>query len=281
MALGGVPAHVDELVGGFVEEAPQGGDGGFCQVGVAVGVAGEHLEGGVDDDFLAGPERHRQGADLLGADQAADQGGPAGEDDLGPFLRLGGVEVFPAEFEGAELERVDPGGEALADRDRGDPDRPAQRFVLVLDVAEDERFVAEAEHAQQERLDGGRLAHSGFAEGDHVRVRHRDRLVEDPAIRVDVEAAPRQVVDADLGAAGRDRRAGHERPQHRRLVRGHPPHRHRRRGGRPAPVRPARPVARCRREQARFAFDSRGGGHGREGVAEVGQEPAHSPAVQA
>ena len=73
-------------------------------------------------------------------------------------------------------------------------------------------------------------------------LRDRDVGVEHPAVRVGEERGAREVVDAHLGAARRQAGAGDQRPQHRRLVGGHPPHRHRRRRGRPAAVRAACPA---------------------------------------
>ena len=55
---------------------------------VAVPVAGQVLQGGLDDDLVGGPERHPVFADALAADQPADQGEPAAENDRGPALRL-------------------------------------------------------------------------------------------------------------------------------------------------------------------------------------------------
>ena len=114
-------------------------------------------------------------------------------------------------------------------------------LVLVLGVAEDEDPVAEVDHPQQERLAGGGLAAAGFAEADHVRVGHRHAAVEDPAERVGVERSAGQHVDAHLGAGRRQAGGGDERPEHGRLVGGHPPRRHRRRRRRPAPSRDGSP----------------------------------------
>ena len=128
------------------------------------------LRAASSDGLLGRTERDGTVADLLGADQAAEQGEPAGEHDRRAALDFGCVERVPACAEGSERERVDPGRQALADRDRLDAEGSAQGFVLVLGVAQDEGPVAEAHHPQAERLDRGRLAHAGLAEGEQVRV---------------------------------------------------------------------------------------------------------------
>ena len=176
-----------------------------------------------------GPNGTRWSPICLGADQAADEGEPASEHDRAAALGLGGVEVGPAVAQRSEVERVDAGGQPVADRERFDPERAAQLFVLVLRVTEDQHPVAEVEHPQDERLGGGRLAAAGFAEAEHVGVGDRHVVAEHPAERVGVEAAARQLVDAHLGAGGRQPGGGDQRPQHGRLVGGHPPRRHLRR----------------------------------------------------
>ena len=76
--------------------------------------------------------------------------------------------------ERAEGERVDPGRQPGADRERLHPEGAAQLLVLVLGVAQDQGAVAEVHHPQQQRLDGGGLAAAGFAEDEHVGVGDRD-----------------------------------------------------------------------------------------------------------
>ena len=65
------------------------------------GVAGQVLQGGLDHDLVGGPERHPLVAEALAADQAADQGEPAAEDDRGPALRLGRGRAGPSRGRGA------------------------------------------------------------------------------------------------------------------------------------------------------------------------------------
>lgn len=122
---------------------------------VTVEVAGQLGEGGLDDAVAGGPERDALLADELGADQPADQGEPTPEDDPGPPLGFDPVEGVPPVAERAEVEGVDaalmpgPDGEGL------DAERAAQRFVLVLRVAEDEHLVAEVHHQGREVLGVG------------------------------------------------------------------------------------------------------------------------------
>ena len=219
------------------------GDGGLGQGGGAAGVYPvRSRRAALTTCLLDGPERDRGGADALGADQAADEGEPAAEDDRGPALgRLRGPGC-PSRWPSG------PNASGLIRAGRPGPianglhaEEPAQRFVLVLGVAQDQGAVAEVHHPQDERLGGGGLAAAGFAEADDVGVGDRDVVAQDPPERVGVERAPGQHVDAHLGAGGRQAGGGDERPQHRCLVRGHPPHRHRRRGSRrPSRARPAR-----------------------------------------
>ena len=187
-------------------------------------------------------------------------------------------ELVPAVAEGPEGERVDPGRQPGADGERLHPERAAQLFVLVLGVAQDQGAVAEVHHPQQERLHGGGLAAAGFAEDEHVRVGDRHRVVEDPAERVGVEAAAGQQVDAHLGAGRRQAGGGDERPQHRRLVRGHPPRRHRRLRRRPAAAAAPAPAAVRRTGTAGASFASVAAARcGGQVVAEVGEQPGHVP----
>ena len=74
------------------------------------------------------------------------------------------------------------------------------------------------------------LPRPGLPKHEDVGVGDRDVVVEDPAEGVGVERAAGEHVDAHLRAGRRQPGGGDERPQHRRLVRGHPPRR------RPAPT---------------------------------------------
>ena len=75
---------------------------------------------------------------------------------------------------------------------------------------------------RQNALVGGGLAGAGFAHADDVGVGDRDVVAQHPADRVGVERGPGQHVDPHLRAGRRQARAGDERPEHRRLVGGHP-----------------------------------------------------------
>ena len=213
-----VAACGDQVWGGVVQQLPQLRDGDFPQPGVAAGIAGEVLQRGLDHDLIGGSERHPPVAEALAADQPTDQGQPAAEHNRGPAPRFGRTEPVPADAEGPEGQRVDPGRQPGPDGERFHPERAAQLFVLILGVAQDQGTVAEVHHPQQQRLHRGGLAAAGFAEDKHVRVGDRHRVVEDPAQRVGVEAAAGQHVDADLGSGRRQAGGGDERPQHRRLV---------------------------------------------------------------
>ena len=69
-------------------------------------IAGQVLQCGLDDDLVGGAERDPVFPDPLAADQPADQGEPAAENDRRPALRLLRVELVPAVPERAER-RVD------------------------------------------------------------------------------------------------------------------------------------------------------------------------------
>ena len=244
LPAGLVLAGLDEVLGRVVQQVPQLGDGRLAQVGVAGGVAGEDLQRVADDVGLVGPERDVRLADLHAADEPSDQGQPAAEDDRGAALGLLGREVLPAVAEGAHGQRVDPGAHAGADDERLDPVGPAQLLVLVLGVAEDQGAVAERHHPVAEGLGRSRLAGAGLGELEDVGVGDRDVVAQHPAERVAVERAAGELVDAHLGPGRRERGRGDERPEHRRLVAGHPP-RHR-----PAPVAAAQPRPRRARTPA-------------------------------
>jgi hypothetical protein len=213
-----VAAIVDQVSGGVVEQLPQLRDGDFPHPGVAAGIAGQVLQGGLDHDLAGGSERHPQVAEALAADQPTDQGQPAAEHNRGPLLRLRRREPVPADAEGPKGQRVDPGRQPVPDRKRFHPERAAQLLVLILRVAQDQGPVTEVHHPQQQRLHRGRLAAARLAENKHVRVGDRHRVVQHPAERVSVETTARQHVDADLGSGRRQAGGGDERPQHRRLV---------------------------------------------------------------
>ena len=181
--------------------------------------------------------------------------------------------------QGAEVEGVDAGAHAWSDGEGLDAERAAQRFVLVLRVAEDEHLVAEVHHQGGEVLGVGRLAAAGLAERDHVGVGDRDRVIEHPTERVGVEAAPGEFVDAYLGAGRRQGRVRDERPPGRCLVAGHPVLDDRRPRGAPSPAWAPLAVARRRVEQVRLLAGPLGFGSGGQLVAEVGQQLGGGPAA--
>jgi hypothetical protein len=95
------------------------------QARASVGVPGQVLQGGLDDDLVGGPERDPSLSDALAADEAADQGQPATEHDRGAPLGLGCGQVLPSRPERAEGQWVDPGGQAVPDRERFHTQCPA------------------------------------------------------------------------------------------------------------------------------------------------------------
>ncbi len=252
LAGGGVAALGDQFVGGLVEQPPQLRDGRLHEFGVCLRMAGQVGEGGLHDDFVDWAERDAVLADALRSDEAADQGEPSGEHDRHAPPRLGGGEVRPALAEGSEGERVDAGRQSVADGDRLDAKLRAEGFVLVFGVTGDQGAVTEGHEPGCEGLDGGGLAASGFAEDEHVGVGDADRVVEDPAAGVGVEAPTRLLVDAHERPGGRQPGPGDERPQHARLVGRHPRHRRRRGRGRAAVARLGHAPARDRPEEPRF-----------------------------
>ena len=261
-----VAAVGDELVGGLVEGGPELGQGHGGELGLGAVPAGEVAQHSGDGAALGGGER-----DVLGADEAADQGEPAGEEDGAAAVCLGGVEVGPAVSERSGVEGVDASGEAGADAERVDAEGAGDVLVLVLDVAEDQGAVAEADHPEQEGLDQGALAAAGFAEDEDVGVGDGDGVVGDPAHRVAVEGSSGEDVEPHRGAGGWQSVARDQGPQHRGLVggdlvagQGWP-------GGRPAVTGPAAPAGWHGRGEHLFDWCGRWrdgyGGQGGAGVA--------------
>ena len=112
-----VPAFGDQLVGGVVQQLPQLRDGDLLQARMSVAVPGQVLQGALDNNLVGGPERNPSLSDALASDEAADQGQPATENDGCATLGLCCGQVLPARSERAESERVDPGGQAVPDRE--------------------------------------------------------------------------------------------------------------------------------------------------------------------
>ena len=156
-----------------------------------------------------------------------------------------GRELLPAVAERAHGQRVDPGGQAGADDERLDTERAAQRLVLVLGVAQDQGAVAEGHHPGAERLGGAGLAGARLGELEDVGVGRRHVVAQHPAERVAVERSAGELVDTHLRPGRGQGRRGHERPEHRCLVAGHPPGLRRGRGGGPAAAAAGCAAARC------------------------------------
>ena len=91
-----VAALGDKIIGGIIEQLPQLRDRDLPHPAVAVPIAGQLLECGLDDDLVGGPERNPVFPDPLAADQPAHQREPAAENDRRPALRLFCVELIPA-----------------------------------------------------------------------------------------------------------------------------------------------------------------------------------------
>ena len=265
-------------------------DRGLGQLGVAVAVPGQVGKCGLDDSFLDRAEGHASLADALRADQSADQREPPGEDNRSATFGLCSGQVSPPVSEGSERERVDPGGESVADGDGWDAERPAQRFILVLGIAGDQHSIAEGHQPGCQGLDRGRLAATGFPEDEHIRVGDRDPVIENPASRVGVEAATGELVDTHQSPGRRQAGSGNEGPQHRRLIGGQSPDQRRRGRRRPAMAARGLAAAWSRTEQPWLPHDPFLGRFGRQRVTEVSKEfsrgtsgptpPAHRSALR-
>ena len=105
-----VAALVDQLVGGLVRGRATAAAGWSRSAGWRRSrVAGEGAQRRAGDGFLGGPERDRSAGDGLAADQAADQGEPAAEEDGRRAFGLDRVTAWSQPWPwGPKAERVDP-----------------------------------------------------------------------------------------------------------------------------------------------------------------------------
>ena len=277
----GEPARGDEVVGGVGQAAGHVGDGQRAQRGVAVGGADQPPDHRREHRLVG----HR-GPVALGLGQRGEQRGPAA-DDPGELLALPGDRpAAPPAGERAEVQGVEPGPAAAAQRDRGDPERLQQRGVLALHVPGDQRFGAEQHHPQDQRDDGGGLAPPGFAEDHQVGV--GGQPAQHPLDGVAVEGAARQRVVAHPGADRGQRVGRQQREQPADLGGGCLVDRPAAGGVDRGPPRPAGPVPAPRRDRpvhplpaglrSCLAAVRTGSGRGRRAAGRAGQRRVHPAA---
>ena len=99
---------VQQVGVGMVQGVPQLGQGDLGEVSVTAGIAGEVFQDGGDDRGVGRGVGHGLGADALGGDQAPDQGGPPGEQDVRAATALGGRQSADPPPERAHVQGVDP-----------------------------------------------------------------------------------------------------------------------------------------------------------------------------
>jgi len=188
--------------------------------------------------------------------------------------------VGPVVAERPEVQRVDPRGQADPDGVRGDPEGPAEGFVLVLDVAQDQDPVPVEHLAQAEHLHRRGLAPPRRPKEDHVGVGDAGGPGQGPADRVGVERAPGQPVDPHQRPRRRQRIRRDQRPDPADLFGRHPIHRQRRRDRRPPRPRAASSPQPHQLGERLPVPGCRGGGTaGGQVVTEVRRQPDHRPAA--